>query len=42
MHPRNTDIAVCVIMLAPGTPARRLRMYSVETLARMTEPALFS
>ena len=34
MHPRDTDTAVCVNMWAPGTPARRLRIGSVETLAQ--------
>ena len=42
MHPRDTDIAVCInYMGAPGTPIRRLCMGSVETLARMDDGANF-
>ena len=40
MHPRDTETAVCVTMWAPGT--QELYMGSVETLAEVMEPNLFS
>ena len=41
MHPRDTDTAVCVNIWAPGTPARRLCLGSVETLVWMDEGVHF-
>ena len=42
MYPRDTDSAVCINMWAPRTPATKLCMGSVETLARMMKLTFFS